>query len=318
MSKKISTGYISAKINGITVKSNIKSHSGNYANASSRDIDYIVVHYTGNDDDNAENNAKYFSNNDIDVSAHFFTDETRIHQSVELRDVAWHCGGNKYYHSKCRNSNSIGIEMTTAGNYKISAKTIENTAHLCAYLCEMIGVKSTQVDTYILRHYDITHKKCPAQFVDNSKEWTAFKTQVKNILKAKENAATATTNKTNTITTTTKVLYRVRKTWKDSASQLGAFSSLPNAKKKADENPGYKVFDNNGKTVYTPKTATTKAVTVGCKVKVKKDAKDYNGAKVASFIYNNVYRVDQLNGKRAVLDLKGICTAFHIDNLIVQ
>lgn len=189
MGKTITKGYISDTINGIPIKSDIKSHSGNYTNDASREVSYIVMHYTGNDDDTAMGNAKYFNGNDVDVSAHFFVDETNIYQSVELRDVAYHCGTSKtYYHSKCRNANSFGIEMTTAGSYKISAKTIENAAYLCAYLCEMLNIKSSQVDTYVLRHYDVTHKKCPAQMVDNASEWKAFKTKVKNILDNKANA----------------------------------------------------------------------------------------------------------------------------------
>ena len=58
-------------------------------------------------------------------------------------------------------------------------------------------------------------------------------------------------------TTTTDTLYRVRKTWADSKSQLGAYKVLANAKKKADENPGYSVFDENGKVVYSGKSTTT-------------------------------------------------------------
>lgn len=46
--------------------------------------------------------------------------------------------------------------------------------------------------------------------------------------------------------------YRVRKTWEDSKSQIGAFKILANAKKCADANPGYKVFDASGKVVYAP------------------------------------------------------------------
>lgn len=49
--------------------------------------------------------------------------------------------------------------------------------------------------------------------------------------------------------------YRVRKTWADAASQKGAFKSLSNAKKCADENPGYSVFDESGKAVYTKAAA---------------------------------------------------------------
>ena len=47
------------------------------------------------------------------------------------------------------------------------------------------------------------------------------------------------------------VWYRVRKSWADASSQKGAFKSLDNAKKCADENPGHSVFDESGKAVYT-------------------------------------------------------------------
>ncbi len=46
------------------------------------------------------------------------------------------------------------------------------------------------------------------------------------------------------------VWYRVRKTWADSKSQLGAYKVLANAKAKADANPGYAVFDENGNAIY--------------------------------------------------------------------
>lgn len=65
-------------------------------------------------------------------------------------------------------------------------------------------------------------------------------------------------------------------------------------------------------------TLTVSTIKKGDKVKVNKGAKSYEGKSVASYIYNNVYTVDQLNGKRAVLDIKGICTAFNTNDLIVQ
>ncbi len=49
------------------------------------------------------------------------------------------------------------------------------------------------------------------------------------------------------------VWYRVRKTWADAVSQKGAFHSLANAKKCADENAGYSVFDESGKVLYAGK-----------------------------------------------------------------
>lgn len=47
-----------------------------------------------------------------------------------------------------------------------------------------------------------------------------------------------------------KQVYRIRKTWDNPASQIGAYESLENAKKACKT--GYKVFDNNGKVVYSP------------------------------------------------------------------
>ena len=40
------------------------------------------------------------------------------------------------------------------------------------------------------------------------------------------------------------ILYRVRKSWQDKKSQIGAYKVLANAKRKADENSGYFVFAN--------------------------------------------------------------------------
>ena len=45
-------------------------------------------------------------------------------------------------------------------------------------------------------------------------------------------------------------MYRVRKSWSDAKSQIGAYKILDNAKKKADTNDGYKVFDASGNIVY--------------------------------------------------------------------
>ena len=200
----ISTGFISDKINGILVNSSIKCHKVNYNNCASRKVEYIVIHYTGNSKDNAKNNCNYFATGSRKASAHFFVDDANIYQSVELRDVAWHCGtSGTYYHKTCRNSNAFGIELCcTAGNYKIGQKTIENGMYLCANLCKRLGITADQVDTYVVRHYDVTHKQCPAQMAgDKNAEWEAFKKGVKNIL-ASGSAATTTTSYLVRITAT--------------------------------------------------------------------------------------------------------------------
>ena len=183
MGKTITAGFIGDTINGIRVNSSIKCNNDNLNNNSSRNVAYVVMHYTGNSKDTAKANANYFSGAGRNASAHFFVDNEEIYQSVELRDTAWHCGARSYKHGSCRNANSIGIEMCcTAGNYRISDKTKENAAYLCAFLCKMLGIGAGGVDTYVLRHYDVTGKNCPAQMVSNSAEWQEFKNKVKSIL----------------------------------------------------------------------------------------------------------------------------------------
>lgn len=59
--------------------------------------------------------------------------------------------------------------------------------------------------------------------------------------------------------------YRVRKSWSDSKSQLGAYKILNNAKACADKNKGYYVFDSAGKKIYPTENTTT----YKCPFKVK-------------------------------------------------
>lgn len=44
--------------------------------------------------------------------------------------------------------------------------------------------------------------------------------------------------------------YRVRQSWADKASQIGAFTVFQNAKNCVDANPGYAAFDDDGNQVY--------------------------------------------------------------------
>lgn len=52
-------------------------------------------------------------------------------------------------------------------------------------------------------------------------------------------------------------LYRVRKSWEDSKSQKGAFRDLVNAKKCADKNAGYSVYDKKGTKIYSGKQSAS-------------------------------------------------------------
>ena len=140
---------------------------------ASRNIKYIVVHYTGNVGDTAYNNTKYFKSEYRGSSAHYFVDESSIWQCVEDKDVAWHCGAKKYYHAECRNANAIGVEMCSSVSRNSAVE--KNTAELVRYL---MGKYNIDID-HVIRHYDVTLKDCPKTFLDNS-VWEKFKLQVMN------------------------------------------------------------------------------------------------------------------------------------------
>ena len=56
--------------------------------------------------------------------------------------------------------------------------------------------------------------------------------------------------------------YRVRKTWADKKSQLGAYRILSNAKGKVDKNPGYFVFTEDGTAIYPVESKKKESYTI--------------------------------------------------------
>lgn len=207
-------------------------------------IKYIVIHYVGALG-GAKANCQYYAGQYIGASAHYFVGfDGEIWQSVEDADIAWHCGASSYKHGACRNSNSIGIEMcvrkrstasmgATDKDWYFEDATVESTAELTRYLMDKYGVPASNV----IRHYDVTGKICPNPYVYNCTQhvWDEFKKKISG-------------NTAGNAPEENKQLYRVRKSWKDAKSQLGAYSVLENAKAACKD--GYTVYDESGKAVY--------------------------------------------------------------------
>jgi len=160
------------------------SNRRNYGSKrSTRVIKFLVYHYTANDGDTDENNAKYFHNNVVKASAHRFVDDDSVTISVPDNYVAWHCGGGLQgskghtYYKKCTNTNSIGIEMCDTirnGKYEVSSKTRANAIALGKEIVKKYGIKKENV----IRHYDVTGKNCPAYFVKNEEAWKKFRDEI--------------------------------------------------------------------------------------------------------------------------------------------
>ena len=166
-----------------TIKEQL-ANSGNYGGSrNASQIRYLVYHYTGNDGDRAANNAKYFQNNIVKASAHYFVDDTTVWRSVPDLKVAWSVGGSKYANADktgggtmygvITNTNSLSIEMCDTirnGVYQASEATLANAAALGRELMEKYHIPIENV----YRHFDVTGKHCPSYLV-NAQKWAEFK-----------------------------------------------------------------------------------------------------------------------------------------------
>ena len=154
---------------------NFKQANGaNFAQGRTQPVQFLVIHYTANNGDTVQNNLDYFAGNAVGASAHYFVDENGYGQSVKDQDTAWHCGANQYKHPDCRNANSIGMELCSRkdskGNYYFLDQTVYNAAALARQLMQTYGIDRV----HVLRHYDVTGKRCPAPMVDTPTLWENF------------------------------------------------------------------------------------------------------------------------------------------------
>ena len=192
----------------------------------------------------------------------------RIGLYVEEKDRSW-CTS-----SASNDNRAITIEVAsdTYHPYRVKDVAYKSLIKLLVDICKRNGIKKLVWSTNksermnhlngcnMTVHRDYANKSCPGDYLYN------LHGQI-----AKEVNAQLGSGTSSTTTTTKKTLYRVRKTWKDVKSQKGAFYDLSNAKKCADKNKGYSVFDENGKAVYT-----SKATNITSSFKVQISISDLN------------------------------------------
>ncbi len=192
------------------------------------------------------------NNNMNDVRVHYYVDNVCAWQNLPHSLSGWHAADG----SGNGNRRTIAIECIMSSAYNDRDKKSEdNCARLAAALLKKYGLDINHLYTHThwlnvrdgksgsvdyLNTERNPYKMCPAYILPH---WVAFKAKVQSYL----NSGSIST----TPVPATKQLYRVRKSWTDVKSQIGAFSSLENAKKACKN--GYAVFDSNGKQVYPAK-----------------------------------------------------------------
>lgn len=163
------------------------AHRSNYgAKRNISAIKYIVWHFTANDGDTDEANAQYFKTANRKVSAHRFIDDDSVTISVPDEYAAYSVGGSRYSDYKktggaslykiATNANTINIELCDTlknGKYDVSERTLENAIELTRSLMNKYNIPIGRV----IRHFDVTGKRCPAYYVDNEK-WEQVKARI--------------------------------------------------------------------------------------------------------------------------------------------
>lgn len=176
------------------LKKNLANRKNYGSNRSTKDIKYIVLHFTANDGDTDENNGNYFDNNVVYASAHYFVDGDSVTQSVPDNYVAYSVGGRKYancsetgggkLYGKCTNANSLSIEIcddVKNGTIYPSAKTIANAIELTKAKMKEYGIPAANV----IRHFDVNGKGCPGYWCGTAAKNAEWKTEFWNKLTGK-------------------------------------------------------------------------------------------------------------------------------------
>lgn len=137
-----------------------------------KDIKSIVVHYTANPGTTAKNNRSYFNGlakkHTTYASSHYIIGlEGEVIQCVPLNEIA--------FASNNRNNDSLSIECCHEDETgKFNSTTYSSLVALTAALCNEFNLGEED----IIRHYDVTKKRCPLYYVENEEEWYQFRKEV--------------------------------------------------------------------------------------------------------------------------------------------
>ena len=232
------------------------NHSGQRTHSIDRITPHCVVGQC-----TAEGLGDWFAKASTQASSNYGIDKNgRVGLYVEEKNRSW-CSS-----SNANDQRAVTIECAsdTKEPYWINDKVYASLIKLCVDICKRNGKKkllwfankdktlnyAPKSDEMVLTvHRWFANKSCPG-------DWLYARL---GDLAAKVTAELSGTTSGSGSTAPTTQMYRVRKSWSDAKSQIGAYKVLDNAKKKVDENSGYKVFDASGNVVYP--TASTPAPT---------------------------------------------------------
>lgn len=290
-----------------------------YQTARTISVRGLMLHSIGTPQPNADSLANYYNQSVVGgVCVHGFIDgnDGHIVQTLPWNYRAGHCGSGS--NGSCNNTH-IAIEMCETSHIKYTsgakfyatdlnqakkdcARSYNTAVELFAYLCKQFNLNPLQ-DGVILSHNEGHKRGVASGHVDPEHYWDGlgmgytmnqFRQDVYEKMNGKQEAANPTPTPTQSPKEDSNHIYRIRKTWDDAKSQIGAYSNLENAKAACPAN--YTVFDENGNRVYGAFSAYTIKVTAKSGLNVRANP---NGTStvMTTIPYSGVYTiVDEKNG----------------------
>lgn len=222
--------------NSSLVSVKVPASTSNYTKGRDYKISKITVHHMAGKL-TAKQCGRVFQAKGRGASAHYgIGSDGKIGQYVDEKNAAWADG------NRTSNHKSVTIETansSTGGDWKVSDKSLNLLIKLVADIAKRNKLGTLVVGKNLTWHSMYASTTCPGNYLRSKMKYIAEQAN-------KINNGSASTTKSE--------LYRVRKSWADSKSQIGAYKVLANAKSKAKKNKGYKVYNSSGKCVYNPNT----------------------------------------------------------------
>lgn len=225
----------------------------------------VVLHSIGTPQPSAQVLRDYWQRDASPYIVHYMVDDTQILHCMPDDRKCWHVGTPG-------NSKWLGIEMgeppqiryTSGASFTVSdleaaqayvRACYQNAVWLLAKLCKDHGWNPL---TAIYTHYEVTRQKLSnTDHTDPQHLWNGLGMGYDLAALRRDVAAaigSAATPAAPDTAGAASPMYRIRKSWEDAASQIGAYTNLAYAKAACKD--GYAVFDASGKQVW-PEAAFT-------------------------------------------------------------
>lgn len=194
--------------------------------------------------------------------------------------------GSSVYSKQTKEQHADGTYTTITADFRKYACVEDSIADHSAYL---IGAKNGTALRYAGLKGE-TDYRVAAQIIKDGGYATSL-TYVDKLCNLIEKLGLTKYDVPVSVAAPTNTLYRVRKSWDNVASQIGAFGNLENA--KAACKAGYYVFDDKGNVVY-PVAEHQESFAVGSEVKLVAGAKYINGTAIPSWVINSKLYVREI------------------------